>query len=773
MKLVLLYISLFTFAFSLGQATAFAQASGQTEPSSAGTDNDAAKAAKPHAAKIDDEATATKTDAKTASGAASRQDKAAQPSATPTAAATSGTDQAVETRGAPENFSVTTDAAGVGVLNRAGAESVKTGIQQPDAGVAVPGIYTIHSSSEVGWRFLGTSGNFDQYQSDINYDRGIRLMAADFVAKSQNGTGALFDNILVDMFGWGGDPTEYAHVQVEKQGWYRFDGSYRRMDYFNDLANFALGQHLADTQYQIGDYDLTLFPQNRRFKAYLGYSEDRNQGTSTTTYDYSRNEFPIEAPVRYSSDEYRLGFDAKLWIFDISFMQGLHYFKDDTTYQINSFEAGNGAPAPGTIDTLTREMPTRGYTPYSRLNLHTQIKKKVDITGRFIYSDSDTNFTFFESVVGTSNTGNIVNPDVTTVTGNAKRPDWIGDFGITLFATDALTVSDTLTYNNFRITGGNDYLESLAQLTSGGAPLPTVLTETLSLSVLSYKQVQNTIEADYRFTKWLSAHGGYRYTNRNYEIGSVTTPPPSPLTLERANNDTNSGFGGFRLRPVAPWTLYFDFERGQADNVFVRVANYDYTNIRLRNMIRVNKNMTINASLVSKDNDNPSVISPINPQPFGVNIINRIYSGSLDWTPTPKLYLSGGYTYDRLDSNASVILFFSEQQVIGSSLYFMRDSFFYINSRMQLHPRVSLYAGIRMNKDPGQGDRVASSPTEIISSYPLRFATPEGRLTVTANRHLDFNAGIQYYSYVEKLSTSQNFSASLAYISLTLKFNRE
>jgi hypothetical protein len=763
MKRMLFYISVLAFAVFLSQAPVFAQDAAQPRPSAPAVgsrnDNDAPKPAN--------------TNDKAVSAAANTQNKSAEvtdPAGVGTsAAAASG--QPAETRGAPENFSVTTEGTAPEVLNSTAADSAATASQQPDAGVKVPGIYTVHSNAEVGWRFLGTSGDFDQYRSDLNYDRGIRLMSADFVAKS-NGGGALFDNILVDSFGWGGDPTQYAHAQVEKDNWYRFDGAYRRIDYFNDLSNFALGQHLADNQFQIGDYDLTLFPQNRRFKVYLGYSEDRDQGTSTITYDYSRNEFPIEAPVRTSSDEYRIGFDAKLWIFDMSFMQGWRYFKDDTTYNISSFEAGN-SPGNTTIDNLTRDMPTRGTTPYTRYNLHTQIKKKLDITGRIIYSDSSTRYTFLETVNGTNVSGNTVDPDLSTFSGNAKRPDWIADVGLTFFATDALTISDTLTYNDFRITGGNAFLESLSQVTGAGVPLPAVITETLSLSLVSYKELKNTVEADYRFTKWLSAHAGYRYTNRNYEIGSVTTPPPAPLVVDTANNDTNSGFFGFRLRPVQPWTVYFDFERGQADNVFERVANYDYTNVRVRNMIRVNKDMTINASLVTKDNDNPAVISPINPQPFGVNIISRIFSGSLDWTPTPKWLLSGGYTYDRLDSNAAIILFFSEKETIGSSLYFMRDNYFFVNTRVQVHPRVSFYAGIRMNKDPGQGDRVASSPSEIISSYPLRFSTPEARLTFTANKHLDFNAGYQYYSYVEKLSTAQNFSAQLGYISLTLRFNRE
>ena len=767
MKLVPYYIVMLSLILLLGQA-ALAQGPAPSQPAgpaaSSASDNTKASAADKDSAKP---VNAAKTDSTAKEDAPGSADKNARPLDSTSAA------PAVESGTAPRDFSTSIDGNSPAELKPAQAQAAASGSQQSDANGTVPGLYSIHSNAEVGWRFLGNSGSFDQYRSDLNYDRGIRLMSGDFVAKAENGSGALFDNILFNAFGWGGDPTEYTHLQVEKDNWYRFDASYRRIDYFNNLANFALGQHLADTQFQIGDYDLTLLPQNRRLKIYLGYSEDRDQGISTVTYDYSRNEFPIVAPVRTSSDEYRFGFDAKLWVFDISFMQGFRYYKDDTTYNISSPELGNGAPSATTINSLVRDLPTRGTTPYTRFNIHTQLAKRVDITGQLIYSDSTTNYSFFESVIGTNASHNIVDPDLSTFSGNAKRPDWMGDIGLTVFATDRLTISDTLRYNDFRINGGDNFLEALSQITSAGVPLPVAITEQTSLTLVSYRELRNTIEADYRFTKWLEAHGGYRHTNRTDGLANITTPPPTPFTIEGSSNNTNSGFGGFRLRPVTPWTLYFDFERGQADNVFVRVANYDYTNIRFRNMIRVNDKITINASVVTKDNDNPALVSPINPTPFGVNIISRIYSGSLDWNPTSKFYFSGGYTYDRLDSNAAIILFFSNKETLGSSLYFMRDHYFYVNSRWQPHPRLALYGGVRLNKDLGQGDRTASSPSEILSSYPLRFGTPEARVTFNANRHFDFNAGYQYYSYVEKLVNAQNFAASLGYVSVTLKFNRE
>src|SRR5215471_13534386 len=56
-------------------------------------------------------------------------------------------------------------------------------------------LYTLNSSAEVGWRFLSTDGNFNQFRSDLNFDRGIRLLSSDFLLRPTNGGGVLFDSL--------------------------------------------------------------------------------------------------------------------------------------------------------------------------------------------------------------------------------------------------------------------------------------------------------------------------------------------------------------------------------------------------------------------------------------------------------------------------------------------------------------------------------------------------------------------------------------------------
>jgi len=600
----------------------------------------------------------------------------------------------------------------------------------------------------------------------------MRLLSSDLVMSSNNGGGALFDNLVATSFGIGGDPSQYFRVEMDKTRWYRFDGSYRRIAYFNNLVNLALNQHNADTTYEIGDFDLTLLPKNENLKVYLGYSLDNHKGNTTTTYDYSRNEFPILAPWNTHANDYRVGFDARLSIFDLSFLQGFRYFKDDTTYFITAPTKGNSSGSTH-LDTFHRDLPTRGRDPFTRFSLHTLVKRKVDFTGRVIYSSASTDFSFFETVTGTDSSGNKVILDRTSVAGNAKRPNAIGDAGVTYFANDRLSISDTFRINSFRINGGNNFLEQLLNSTNN-VPNPPVITNTLSFRLLSYRVWLNTIEGDYRVNTRFSFHLGYRHTDRRVVLADFEVPPGGNLEGEPVTNSTDSVFGGFWARPFDPWTVYFDFEHGASDNVFTRVANYDYTNFRVRNLIKPTKTLAINASLVTKNNDNPTLAPLGNVQiPFGVTAKTRIFTSSVDWAPNQKFSMSAGYTYSHVSTNAAIVIFIEKVLLPGTSLYFMRDNFFFATSRVQVHPRVTLFTGFRINRDTGQGDRVPASVREFISSYPMHLLTPEARLSVTMRRWLDWNAGWQYFNYNDEFFPAQDYHAHIGYVSLTVRFNRE
>ncbi|MGH9764776.1 MAG: hypothetical protein ACREDR_35225, partial [Blastocatellia bacterium] len=428
---------------------------------------------------------------------------------------------------------------------------------------------------------------------------------------------------------------------------------------------------------------------------------------------------------------------------------------------------------PSNLATFERDVPTRGRIPYTRLSVHRELAKRVDFTARVIYSSATTHYTLFENATGIDLLGNNLLADTTNVTGNAKRPDAIGDGAITIYATDKLTISDAFRVNSFRINGGDIYNESI--FTSlRGVPNPAQFINTVAFQFISEHLYQNTVEASYDINSKLQVHAGYRYTHRDIDLGNFTIPPGGGLQLDSpVDNNTNSGFFGFRFKPFHVWSTYFDFERGSADNVFTRIANYDYTNVRVRTLIKPTKTLVINASLITKDNNNPAIIEPPFTQPFGATISSRTFSTSVDWTPSSKFFVSGGYTYNHLDSNASIIEFLNFAETLSSSLYFVRDHFFFVNSRVQLAKRVSAFGAFRINKDLGQGDRVPTSAAEILTSYPLRYSEPEARLTVNLNRHVDWNAGWQYYGYAETVTPVRNFRVHLAYVSLTLRMNRE
>ena len=259
------------------------------------------------------------------------------------------------------------------------------------------------------------------------------------------------------------------------------------------------------------------------------------------------------------------------------------------------------------------------------------------------------------------------------------------------------------------------------------------------------------------------------------------TPPPartSETVVEQ--NHTHALFGGFRARPAKNWTIYFDAEHGTADNVFSRIGNYNYTNIRARSRYAPNKQVSFSLAVITRNNANPSEIAGVSLQDFGVDTRSRVFTGSVDWTLNGRVSFSTGYNYNWVNSDAVVDYFFNSlRHPLGHSLYFMRNNFVFVDTTAQLIPRVTLFASYRINKDNGQGSRLANptgTPGILILSYPMNFQSPEARLAIKINQRLDWNLGYQYYNYNESVLVGprpQNYHAHLPYTSLRLYFGRK
>jgi hypothetical protein len=116
---------------------------------------------------------------------------------------------------------------------------------------------------------------------------------------------------------------------------------------------------------------------------------------------------------------------------------------------------------------------------------------------------------------------------------------------------------------------------------------------------------------------------------------------------------------------------------------------------------------------------------------------------------------------------------------LGHSLYYVRNHFFFFDTVARLQSRVTLYAAYRINKDTGQGNRVADptgNPGFLIASYPMSFQSPEARLAIRLTRHVDWNVGYQYYNYNESTLVGprpENYHAHLPYTSLRIYFGRK
>ncbi|HEX6043823.1 MAG TPA: hypothetical protein VFZ22_04990, partial [Pyrinomonadaceae bacterium] len=561
------------------------------------------------------------------------------------------------------------------------------------------GDFTMVSSIEFGYRGLSVDGDLNKYQSDLNYRTGPRLFDSSFLLKSRDGNHGLFETLLVSTTGWGADPQGNVRVSVENPEWYRFDATYRRFKYFRFLNNFAnpnwvfspaqfsvppklvTGEHGADTRMKLGDFDLTLLPKNRHIRFNIGYSPERYSGPAFVNYHAGGNEFNLLSQVDTRADDFRIGADGSIGPVNLSFLQGFRRFRDDTVIDSGVNPGINVNPAAAGLTTFDRNEPARGSVNYTRLSVQTLVADRLDITGRLIYSKSDQNYSFAEAFTGRNwnpritgfppsppgATPNTLNLGQYLLTGDSERPSWLGDIGLTWLATDKFRLSNTFRVETFEITGAALFSDFFS-LTRG------TRTDTIGFSNrdahtrTDYRKIQNTIEGDYQFNNRYSIHLGYRYGRRrvteelsgfNLGANQPTALVPSSFTEE---NNTHAILGGFKARPLSEWTIYFDAEHGTADNVFTRIGNYNYTNIRAKSRYKPTQNVAFNLALITKDNANPSEIAGVSLEDFGVKVKSRIFTSSIDWTATSRFSISAGYNYHWINSRAIVDYFFNSVQ---------------------------------------------------------------------------------------------------------------
>ena len=681
--------------------------------------------------------------------------------------------------------------------------------------------YKVISTSEIGWRFRSLEGNENKYKSDLNYEPGFRTFDSSLFMSSDSGTGKYFDALLVNFSGWGSDPSGMTRVNVEKTGVYKFLSNVRKVKYFNNLSSFIgvadPNQHTQDAEKWMTDFDFTLLPQNEKIRFNFGVSTSDYSGPGTWNMRWQSDEFKVDSDNDYRSTDIRFGAEGKLLGFDWSIVQGLWNFRDSTELTITSLNEGHAVP-PGNITRVSnfyRLSPTDGRGSYTNFNIHRTFANRFDFTGRLIYSSAISEMNLTENVVGNNNTagGQIFDADTYLADTNARRPQFRGDLGVTYRITEAFRLSNTFMYDRFSNNGGNFYRNDVTSRNANGTPRPVNPSITQGYAVHDYSRYINTFEGDYQFNRYVSLHLGHRYSNREtsffgYSFNAVNPntnpqlacPPPTlnpNVTCQDAHTNTTSTFlAGMRIKPLKPWTIYWDMEIGTADSIFGRLENNDFNNLRIRSIYRIN-NFSFDVSYITRDNSNPSSVSAGLPVPAGYDplteVKSRTFSGNVTWDPMTNFNIAAGYTYRHLDSETPVYVPYqvcstpactagTTVRNVSSSEYLARDHYGYVEVSAEPHRRFGLYGAFRMNKDNGQGDRTGTlvpNPFPVtgipvysnwVDSYPMSFITPEAKVVIRLTRSIDWNIGYQYYKYDDDRIANQNYRAHLPYTSLRIYF---
>ena len=632
------------------------------------------------------------------------------------------------------------------------------------------GDYNITNSFETGYRFYTVDGNEGMYRSNVNYRNGLRLLAGSLTANSKTGKGKYFDEVVLNVQGLGSDPYQFSLLRLQKNKLYRYDFLWRSSDYYNPALTISEGRHFLDTTRQLQDHDVTLFPQSN-YRLFLGYSRNvqTGPGLSTSQYFDSRgDEFTLFANIHRVRNEYRLGGLADIFGFRVNLLHGWENYTELQDQNLTAPSAGNNPNDRVTLNSLSRNEPYKGSTPYWRASILRNITKVFQTNGLFTYSEGRRDFTLAESANGIGRNGASANRQI-ALSGTGYRPAATGNLTLSFLPSEKLTITNHTSFYHIRMSGDSTYRE----FNNGSANLAL-----LSFQFLGIQTWSNQTDASFRFTKWSSVYGGYQHSSRRIRsIQYQDLDPAKGLIPDEQNNRLNSGLFGLRLQPLKTLRINLDSETGRTDKPIYPISEKNYHTLGGRAQWKTNK-LALSGSYKANYNFNSTAITAFS---------SRSRNSSFDATWTPRSWLSFDGGYSKLHLNTlSGLAYFSSSQLVSTnrSAFVSNIHALNLSARLNVRKRVDVFFGFNRVNDTGDGRSIISSPIAgsiaepspgavafiAAQTFPVAFTSPQMRISVGLKQKLKANFGYQYYGYGEKFSTFQDYKAHTGYVSLTLAF---
>ncbi len=628
------------------------------------------------------------------------------------------------------------------------------------------GEYNIIQSFELGYRYALIGGNGGMYDSTVNYGDGIRLLSSSLTIQSRDGHGRLFDHLVLNTQGLGNDPYQSAILRIEKNRLYRYDMMWRLTQYVDPAITVSAGEHAMNTQRTMQDHDFTLFPESA-FRLFLGYSRDLETGPALTTvqlFNSQGDEYPLFANVHREVNEYRLGGEVHLFGMRLNVMHGWEDYKEDTPQSLAAASSGSNPTDRNTLASFQSTQPYHGTSPYWRVGLFREGKKYWAVNGRFTYVAGKRAFALDELAAGTDFRGTLTQLQTVTF-GNADRPALTGNLTVSLFPATHVVLTNQTSFSNIRMIGDSFF----TQFNNGFQSSPVLPFQYLGIQTFS-----NATDLEYHPFKWFSVHGGFEYSDRH--IGSVQgqsnlgDPAPNQPAVEQSNQ-LKAGTLGLRLKPLKSLTISVDGEIGRENKPIYPISDGNYQAFRARIEYKT-KLFRIGAGAKSDYNVNSDVLTTYASHA-------RQYGADSSWVPSSWFSIDASYTKLHLNTLGGIDYFALGQDISGESSYYISNIHTAtLGARFSIRKRADVYAGYSHVQDIGDGRATplgaglysALPAFQAAQTFPLRYLSPQARLSIRITSKVRWNAGYQYYGYREQFSSLQDYRAHTGFSSFAFSF---
>jgi len=620
---------------------------------------------------------------------------------------------------------------------------------------------------DLGYRWqTGVFGSLPTYRSIVDLGSGPKLLGADFTILNSGLPPGIrfFDRMNVRLTDIGDEPYETYHLDISKSKLYNFTGDYRNIAYYNNLPAFAdplfgsgliLDEQAMDIHKRLGDFRLDLFP-NHTFMPYVEYDHASDYGNGIATFVANADEYPVRNLTRDADENYRAGVRMELPRWHFRLEQGGATFKDDEQLNAGGGPVNYGnffSPILGqTLDltSLSEAYAIRGHSVYTDGSFSANPFSWADIYGTFLYSQPVSNVGF----AGLDSGNQVLLSQILFYTGEAnfitaaaKAPHTSANLGAEIRPFRRVRLLPSWFTDRMHTSGSNAGLDTLQPAGCTPPQACPVISPPVSIaSLLSSSLVANSNEAGMRIfidvTNKLTIHGGFKYVWGN--ASDVVLPVAGLAGFETGRIRRAVGMAGLAWHPLQNAWFTIDVEEGTSGSTYFRTSLYDYQKASVRGRYRLAKDLTISASGLVLNNQNPTP---------GVNysFLAHTESASLQYVPGGgKIWdFEGSYTRSALYSN----IFFLDPEYLVPEQSKYRDNSHTATALLNLNMKGWL----------GYKTRLTVGGTAYFSngSNPTTFYQPLARMSITLHKGLAWNTEWRYYGFDEAFYVFQGFRAQM------------